>query len=421
MNICLVGVNHRTAPVAIREKAAIRSGKLYDALKMLRSHVSHGVILSTCNRTEVYTIPNGASDDREASLNFLRAHLDAPNAAMLKHTYILDGEEAVKHLFRTASGLDSMIIGEYEVLGQVRQALDIAEKAGMVNLPLRHIFQSAIRTGRRVREETGISRNALSASSVAVDLAARVVGSLESCRMLVIGAGESGKLVAKAAYDRGVSQIVVASRTRERASSLTEMLGGIPISINNLMEELDTCNIIVTCADAPHCILDVPQVVTAMRRRPELPLVIIDIAVPRNVEPAIAQIRNVFLYNIDDLSQISEQNRYQRQSEVRKAEKIISAEMAKFASWWREFRVRPLIRAMMSKAEEIRRSHLNRTMKKLHPLSDEEQYSLEMMTKAIVAKILKDPIHNLKANGHSNRDYAEIVKELFQLNEEKRK
>ena len=418
MNICLVGVNHRTAPVAIREKTAIRSGKLDDALRLLRSHVSHGVILSTCNRTEVYTTPNDDSDAEAASLDFLRNHLDAPDTTLLQHTYVLDGETAVEHLFRTASGLDSMVIGEYEVLGQVRQALEIAEKAGIINLPLRHIFQSAIRTGRRVREETGISKNALSVSSVAVDLAARVVGSFEDCRMLVIGAGEAGKLVAKAASDRGVSQIVVASRTQGRASNLAEMLGGIPISINNLMEELDICNIIVTCADAPHCILDVPQLEAAMRRRPELPLVIIDIAVPRNVEPAVTQIKNVFLYNIDDLSQISGQNRRQRQSEVGKAEKIISAELAKFASWWQDFKVRPLIRAMMSKAEGIRRSHLDRTVKKLPPLTEEERYSLEMLTKAIVAKILKDPIHNLKVNSHSNRDYAEMVIELFQLNVE---
>jgi len=419
MNICLVGVNHRTAPVAIREKAAVRSEKLDDALQLLRSHVPHGVILSTCNRTEVYTTPEDDSSAEAASLDFLRTHLDASDTTLLKHTYAFDGEAAVERLFRTASGLESMVIGEYEVLGQVRQALVIAEKAGMVNLPLRHIFQSAIRTGRRVREETGISKNAFSVSSVAVDLAAKVIDNLESCKMLVIGAGEAGGLVAKAASDRGVSRIVVASRTQERASSLTEMLGGIPISINNLMEELDTCNIIITCADAPHCVLDVPQVETAMRRRPELPLAIIDIAVPRNVEPAVAQIKNVFLYNIDDLSQISEQNRRQRRAEVRKAGIIISAELDKFASWWQDFKVRPLIRAMMSKAEEIRRSHLNRTMKKLPPLSDEERYSLEMMTKAIIAKILKDPIHNLKANGHSNRDYAEMVKELFQLNEEK--
>ncbi len=416
MNICLVGVNHSTAPVAIREKTAIRAEKLDDALRLLRSHVSHGVILSTCNRTEVYTTINEDNDAGTVSLDFLRTHLDTPDAALLQHTYVLDGETAVEHLLRTASGLDSMVIGEYEILGQVRQALETAEKAGMVNLPLRHIFQGAVRTGRQVREETGISKNAFSVSSVAVDTAARVVGNLQNCRMIVIGAGEAGRLVAKAARDRGVSRIVIASRTQERASNLTEMLGGIPASMNNLAEELEACNIIVTCADAPHYLLNVPQVEMAMQKRPELPLVIIDIAVPRNVEPGVAQIKNVFLHNIDDLSQVSKQNRRQREAEVKKAEKIISAEMTKFSAWWRDYKVRPVIRAMMSQAEEIRRSHLERTIKRLPPLSDEERYSLEMMTKAIAAKILKAPIHNLKANGYGNREYLEMVKELFQLN-----
>ncbi|MFH1646495.1 MAG: glutamyl-tRNA reductase [Chloroflexota bacterium] len=418
MDICLVGINHRTAPVAIREKAAVRSGRLDDALRLLGSRVSHGVILSTCNRTEVYTISNSDRDAEEASLDFLRNHLEATDTALLEHTYVLYDKAAVEHLFRTASGLDSMVLGEYEVLGQVRQALEIAEKAGMVSLPLRHVFQSAIRTGRRVRDETGISKNAFSVSSVAVDLASKIVGRLEGCKMLVIGAGEAGRLVAKAARDRGVSRIVIASRTQERAASLTEMLGGIPVSLNNIEEELDTCNIIVTCADAPHCILDVPQLAAPMQRRPGTPLVIIDITVPRNVEPAVTQIKNVFLYNIDDLSRISEKNCRQRQSEVKEAENVVSAELTKFTSWWQDFKIRPLIRAMMSKAEEIRRSHLDRTVKKLPPLSDEELYSLEMMTRGIIAKLLKDPIHVLKANGHDKHEYAEMLKELFQLNVE---
>ncbi|MEE8194279.1 MAG: glutamyl-tRNA reductase [Dehalococcoidales bacterium] len=415
MNIYLVGINHRTAPVAVLERAAIRSGELNGALQLLRSYVPHGIILSTCNRTEVYTVTADGSDAREAVLRFLQTHLQAPDATLLKHTYVLDGELAVEHLFRTASGLDSMVVGEYEVLGQVRQALEISEKADMTNPLLRRIFQSAVRTGRRVRKETGISKNALSVGSVAVALATTVIGSLRGCRMLIIGTGEAGRLVAKAAKDRGVSQIAVASRTQERAASVTGLLGGTPVSMNNLAGELHTCSIIVTCADAPHYVLGVPQVEAAMQTRPGLPLVIIDIAVPRNVEPMVAQISNVSLYNIDGLSRISEQNRRQRQSEVKKAEKIISAEMAKFVLWWQANRVSPLIRALMSKAEEIRRSHLDRTVKKLPSLTEEERYSLEMMTKAIVAKILKDPIRNLKVNGHSDPDYMEMVKELFQL------
>ena len=420
MNICLVGINHNTAPVAIREKVAIGSGKLEASLQLLRSHASHGIILSTCNRTEVYTIPHDDSDTETASFNFLRAQADAPAVVLLQHAYFSKNEAAVEHLFRVASGLDSMIIGEFEILGQVRQALEVAEKAKLVNLPLRHLLQSAIRTGRRVREETGISKNALSVSSVAVDMATRVVGDLGDCKMLIIGTGEAGRLVAKSARDRGISRIVVASRTQQRASALAEMLGGKPISLNNLAEELNTCNIVITCAGSPRQILDLRQVKQAMKARPDSPLVIIDIAVPRNVAPAVSKLNNVFLYNIDDLTQISTFNREQREEEIHHVEKIMSAELARFAAWWQDFKVRPLIRAMMGKAEQIRRSQLERTVNKLPPMSDEERYNLEMMTKAIVTKILKAPIDNIKANGHSSRDYAEMVKELFQLPEEKR-
>jgi len=416
MRISLVGIDHQTAPVAIREKVAISIKKLYDALPMLRAYISRGIILSTCNRTEVYTIDSDQRHAEKASLDFLKARLDIPDAALLQYVYLFEDKTAVEHLFRVASGLESMIVGEFEVLGQVGHALEAAERAGMVNLPLRYIFQSAIRTGRRVREETGISRNALSVSSVAVDLAARIVGDLKGCKMLVIGAGEAGRLVAKAARDRGISHMLVVGRTQERASALASQLGGTPISPSNLDEELLTTNIVVTCAGAPHRILSVEQVKPAIEKRPGLPLVIIDIAVPRNVEPAVGQIRNVFLYNIDDLTGLSNLNRKQRENEIRKTTQIVADELDKFTSWWQEFKVRPLIRAMMSKAEEIRRSHFDRTMRKLPPLTEEEQYSLEMMTKAIVSKILKDPVQYLKANGSNN--YAEMARQLFQLNVE---
>lgn len=418
MQISLVGINHRTAPVAVREKVAIRTGNLGDFLELFRSHVSQGVILSTCNRTEVYTVTNNGSQAKELSLNFLQTHLDIPDATLRRYTYALEGEAAVEHLFRITCGLDSMIVGEYEVLGQVRQALEVAEKAKMVRLPLRHLFQDAIRTGRRVREETGISRNAFSVSSVAVDLAARSIGDLASCKMLVIGAGEAGRLAAKAAKDRGVSQIIIASRTRERASTLAAALGGLPISMNELAGELNTCNLVVACANAPHWLLDESHVETAMKHRPELPLVIIDIAVPRNVAPAVAQIKNVFLYNIDDLTKVSKQNQKQRKEEIERAVKIITAEMAEFNAWWRALEVRPVITALMKQAEDIRSAQLNKTLKKLRPLSDEEQANLAAMTKSIVTRILQNPINHLKENTDTNGEHAEIINELFRLDME---
>jgi glutamyl-tRNA reductase len=233
--------------------------------------------------------------------------------------------------------------------------------------------------------------------------------------MLVIGAGEAGRLAAKAAKDRGVDQIIIASRTQERASTVTELLGGTPVSMNNITEELNTCNLVVACADAPHWLLDVGHVETAMRQRPELPLVIIDIAVPRNVSPAVTQINNVFLYNIDDLTQISEQNWKQREGEIERAAAIVATEMAAFAAWWRALETRPVVSALMKKAEDIRSAQLNKTLKKLRPLSDEERDNLAAMTKSIITKILQDPVSYLKETTNSNGEHTEIVSELFRL------
>lgn len=418
MRLSLVGINHQTAPITIREKVAISTEELYDSLSLLRHYTPHGIILSTCNRTEIYTIDGDSYSAEKTSLEFLKARLHASDGSLLQYVYFYNGSEVTEHLFRVASGLESMIVGEFEVLGQVKQALEVAEKAGMVNLPLRHVFHSAIRTGRRVREETGISKNALSVSSVAVDLAVGIVGDLTRCKMLVIGAGEAGRLVAKIARERGTSQIVIASRTKKRALALATTLHGTPIDLSNLPYELGTTHIVVTCAGAPHRILDIRRVEEAMSNRPELPLVIIDIALPRNVEPEVGRLRNVFLYNIDDLTEVSKLNRKQRAGEIQKAAEIIDAEMNKFASWWQDFEIRPVVSALMSKAEGIRRRQLHKTLKKLPPLSDEQRDTLEAMTKSIITRILKDPIQYLKANGNS--DSSEMVRELFQLDTEKR-
>jgi glutamyl-tRNA reductase len=302
MQLSLVGVNHNTAPITIREKVAISAEKLHDSLSLLRSYIPHGVILSTCNRTEIYAVESGDCNAEEASLRFMKSWTNVFDDSLLQYVYIGKDKVAVQHLYRVASGLESMVVGEFEVLGQVKQALETGEIAGMVNLPLRHVFQSAIRVGRRVRSETGISKNALSVSSVAMDLAAGIVGSLRKCKVLVIGAGEAGRLVAKVAREKGASQIIIASRTKERAQALAVKLQGIPIGLNSLTDELSSANIIVTCSGAPHRILDIRRVKEAMKKRPEFPMVIIDIAIPRNVEPEVAQVKNVFLLGVTQLT-----------------------------------------------------------------------------------------------------------------------
>ena len=412
MHIGLIGINHRTAPLAVRERAAVHTRKLYEALSLLNCYMPHGVILSTCNRTEIYAADKNDLRTDEASLHFLESLLDMPGTDLSQYTYTYRDKAAVEHLFQVASGLDSMTIGEFEILGQISQALDVAERARLVNLPLRHIFHSAVRTGRRVRQETAISKNALSTSSLAVDKAVAAVGDLAKCTMLIVGVGEAGKLVAQAAKERGIQRILVASRTFKRASALATALGGIPIELANIVAELSTCNLIITCADTPHYILNAYQIEEAMTSRNGHPIVIIDIAVPRNVEPSVEQIKDVFLYNIDDLNEIADQNRKQREREVQKVEEIISAEVNEFLSWWHSLEVRPLVTSLMSKAERIRSAQLNRTLKKLPNLSEEELDRLDAMTKSIVTKILKDPIHYLKANQNNGHD---IIKDLFQL------
>lgn len=416
MHISLFGINHRTAPVNIRENIAISTNQLGDYLPLLNRYISNGIILSTCNRTEIYTIHSDEFNIEEAIMEFFKSHMNtSTDTDLSRYLYIHKDDSAIDHLFRVASGLDSMIIGEFEVLGQVKQALHAAGKAGMLNLPLRNMFEGAIRTGRRVRKDTGISQNALSVSSVAIDLVERVIPDLKKCKTLVIGAGEAGKLVAKAAKSRGASNIVVTSRSREKAAILANMLNGASSEMSNLSDELVTSHLVITCAGAPHRILSSNRINKIMENRPELPLVIIDIAVPRDVAPSVSQINNVYLYNIDHITQISNINLNQRSEEIENAVIIIATEVSRFTSWWQSFEVRPLVSALMKKAEDIRSAQLKKTLKKLNHLSDEERDNLEAMTKSIVTKILKDPIYCLKENKGYNENYADMINELFQL------
>jgi glutamyl-tRNA reductase len=351
-------------------------------------------------------------------LSFLSAHLGIAAEDLRDYTYCSMDREVIEHAFGMASGLDSMVVGEFEILGQVGAALDAAEKASTANLALRQLFRNAIRTGRRVRDETAISRNAVSVSSIAIDLITEVFGSLEKTKMIVIGAGEAGRLVAKVAKERGLVDLRVTSRTRERAAELASGLRAKAFNLVDLVDEMKTADIVVACTNAPHWIMDTEQVSRVLSFRNGDPLVMMDISVPRNIEPAIGTLQHVVLYNIDDLSRISDANRQGREAEIRKAGDIVAEETQRFFEWWQTLKYRPVVTSLMSKAEEIRRSHLEKTLKRLRPLSDEELESLESMTKAIVTKILHDPIRCLKGSDENNGDYAAVVSELFRLNKE---
>jgi glutamyl-tRNA reductase len=418
MLIHVDGVNHSTTPIEIRERLAVSNDRLPDALSLLRKYVSQGLILSTCNRIEVYSVTDGG-DSSQPGMDFFKAWANISDADLSSYVYCYRNEAAVKHLFRVASGLDSMIIGEFEILGQVKNSLEEADNARMVEHPLRTLFHQALRVGRQVRDKTGISKNALSVSSVAVELAAKAIGDTTECKALVIGTGEAGRLVAKALKERGIAKITATSRSYEKASALAKTLGGSSADIGSLRQELTGCDIAISCTGAPHFILDLKTIENTMSVRSDRPLVIIDIAVPRDVDPEVGHLSNVFLYDIDDFTHISEHNRKQRETETRKAMEIITSEVNRFDSQWQAMEVKPVISSLVEKAEAIRQAQLKSTLKKLRRLSPEERQSLEAMTQAIVQKILHDPIQRLKKNADERDDYIKLVAELFQLDRDK--
>jgi glutamyl-tRNA reductase len=418
MQIHVAGVNHSTTPIEIRERLAVSNDRLSDALSLLHKHVSQGLILSTCNRIEVYSVAEGR-DSSQPGIDFFKSWANIAHADLLPYIYCYQNEAAIRHLFHVASGLDSMIIGEFEILGQVKNSLEEANKARMVEHPLRTLLHQALRVGRQVREKTGISKNALSVSSVAVELAAKAIGDLTRCKALVIGTGEAGRLVAKALKERGIAQITATSRSYEKASALAKTLGGSSVDIGSLGQELAGCDIAISCTGAPHFILDLKTMENTMLARSNRPLVIIDIAVPRDVDPEVRRLSNIFLYYIDDFTHISDRNRKQRETETQKAMEIIESEVKRFASRWQTMEVKPIISSLVGKAEAIRQAQLKLTLKKLRRLSTEEQQSLEAMTKAIVQKILHDPIQHLKKDAEERDDYIRLIAELFQLDRDK--
>jgi len=420
--ICSVGVNYSSTPLAVREMLGIPKAQIQEALSSLRNYVPKGVILATCNRTEVYALDDEHHSGEHAIRRFLQNWGSLSEGELAPYLYIHYDYRAMRRLSKISAGLYSMILGEHEVLGQVRQSLEEAEKAGMVNAPLRRLFENAIRTGRRVRAETGLSKNALSVSSVAVELATRVTGrDARDSRVLLVGAGEAGKLVARAFARRGAPTITVASRSLESARELASAFGGRAVDIQEMGVEMAAADIVISCTGAPHFVIHQEHIEKVMSERPNRPLVIVDIAVPRDVEPGVKEIDGVVLYDIDDLNRVLGDNREERERAVEESLSIVSAELERLLEWWQTLEGKPTIAALTEKAERIRERQLEMTLKKLPPLTPEQRESLESMTRSIVNKLLHDPIQRIKENGHESDDYVRMVRELFALDREIKK
>jgi len=413
--IYLTGASYDATPLPVREKLSISKARIQEALESLEYYVNSGVILSTCNRTEVYAI----GTDGHSPITFIQSFLCDWSGLSQEELdpilYKASGYDAIRHLTETTAGLRSMIVGEWEIQGQVKQALQAAEDAGMADPFLGMLFHHAIQVGRRVRDETDISKNALSVSSVAVNLAAKRIGDVHRCKVVLLGAGQAGKLVARAFSQRGVADLSILNRSLQGAEELAAALGGRAVKLGNLQREMEAADIVISCTGAPHAIVNSDIVRKVMTARPVRPLVIVDIAVPRDVDPKVKRIDGVTLYDIDDFIKVSKTHRKAREEEIDKALGIIDEEMSRFIEQWHAISVKPVVDALMQKADVIRQRQLQFTLKKLPPLSQEELANIEAMTKSIVNKLLHNPVKCLRNNGHNDDVMVEVVKELFDI------
>jgi glutamyl-tRNA reductase len=412
--IFTVGISHKTAPVEVREQLAFTSAELPDALRHLRDELGGAIILSTCNRTELYiTIPPEEVESVDGLVSLLPRSKGLSEAFDPLRFYVLHDQEAVRHLHRVAAGVDSMVLGEAQILGQVREALAQAQHARSAHPLLARLFRSAIASGRRARSETNIGRYSVSVSSTAVALAKRTLNKLSDRTVLIVSAGESGKLAAKSLLDSGASNIIVTNRTYAKARELATKLGGEAIPFNKLGEAVAAADIVISATESESFVLNYEDVQTVMAERKGRPLLLIDIAVPRDIDPCVRDVTSVHLYDIDDLQKVADTNMKQRAGEVHKVEGIIDEEIGRFNDWWRSLEVLPTIAALRQQAETSRRSELERTLKRLD-LTPEEERRIEAMTSAIVKKILHKPIAHLKTNGNGHH-YSDAVRALFEL------
>jgi glutamyl-tRNA reductase len=411
-------MNHRSAPVEVRERVAFPpcAGRLFMRRLGGEGAVAEAVLLSTCNRTEIYAVIEN-EDARSRILDTLAQDRGVGRELLDRDTYWLTDAEAVRHLYRVASSLDSMVVGEAQILGQVREAYRAATEEQCTGPVLNRLFHTSLRVGKKVRSETGIGDSSLSVPYVAVKLAEGVFGTLRARRALVLGAGEMSELVIKHLKGRGVAEVRIANRTPERARLLAERVGGRALAFDALAAELPEVDVVVSSTGAGEWVVRSEMVAAALTRREE-PLFFIDIAVPRDVDPVVQTLERAFVYDIDDLQAVVERNADDRGEAAEKGEAMISPAVLDFMSWLSTLHVVPFIRELKHGAEQIRRHELSRALKDMD-LSPEEEAALERMSRSLVNKLLHGPISELKALAEAGHplESAEIRRRLLALEE----
>ena len=422
MEIVLIGLSHKTAPVEIREKCCIPREKAKEFLGQLAGvpGVREGMVLSTCNRLEVLSVVEDAEDKAARIEDLLAGIAGMPAKELDPYLYLHRGEEAVRHLFRVTSSLDSMVLGEPQILGQVKEAYSQAVENRVSGLILNKLFHRSFFVAKRVRTETKIGSQAVSVSFAAVELAKKILGNLEDKRAMLIGAGEMSELAARHLMNQGVREIWVTNRTHQRALELAQAFQGKAVLFEDFPQQLKNVDIVLSSTGSTRYIIRKEPLTEVLRARKNRPIFFIDIAVPRDVDPAINEMDNVYVYDIDDLQGLVESNKEERKRQVQQAEEIVTQGVEAFTAWLRSLEVVPTILALRNRLEEIRRREVDKALSLFKNVSEDERRALDLLTNSIINKILHHPITLLKHQ--ESRDhgkfYIEMTRKIFQLDEE---
>ena len=419
-------MSHRSAPIEVRESVAFENAYVREALERLTAYpsIKESVILSTCNRVEVVAVASNSLSAFEEIKTFLaeqRVHQNRDNLA--GHIYTYYGADAVRHLFRVAASLDSMVVGEPQILGQLKAYYQAAQSTGTVSTVLHRLFHRSFSVAKRVRTETGIANRAVSVSSVAVELAKRIFDRFDDKTAMLIGAGKMGDLMARHLQRNGVQSLMVTNRTFERAVELAGKIHGSPILFEDFPRYLKMADLVIGCAGSPEILVDAGTVEKVLRERKHKAMFFIDIGDRRNFDPQINQLDNAYIYNIDDLKDVAEQNLQERSNEAEKAEGIVHDEVENFTRWIGSLEQAPTITALRQRFDEIRRKEIERSLNSgLRNLSEEQKRALEDMTAAMINKMLHGPISHLKRNSSDDDEertlYIAALKRLFDLERE---
>jgi glutamyl-tRNA reductase len=404
--LVLLGINHNTAPIEVRERLAIPAGRLADATRTLlhQPGIREGLILSTCNRVEIVTLQDetAATENNKADLlRFLHEYFAVPPHTIQPHLYEFREREAVRHLFRVASSLDSMVVGEPQILGQVKESYTIAREVGAVSSQLDTLLQRAFTVAKKVRSETQIGSSSVSIASVAVDLARNIFGSLQGKTVLLVGAGKMSELAARHLIQQGAANILVANRTQSRAEKIAAEFNGTVIPFDELYAQADRADIVITSTGAPQKLFGRSHGQHFLQRRRNRPMFFIDIAVPRDVDPGMNEVEGCFVYDIDDLQQVAAANLADRSREAAAAETIVSNEVEKYHQRLQSRDAVPAIKALQQNAEQLRLAELERSQSKLAGLTPQQREAVEALTRSLTAKLLHPQLTALRESART--------------------